>query len=71
MNEKTFPNMRQRCMRREDAEFSDDFIDGNEFVEDTTQYPEFIASFDRWISSEKQKKRASELADMTDENSDA
>ena len=55
-----YSNMRKRCLRRDDdAEF------GAELVEDTTAYPEFIASFNNWTSYERQKKRAGELADMT------
>ena len=57
---KVYSSMRQQCLRRdEDAEF------GAELIEDTTAYPEFIASFDKWTSYERQKKRARELADMT------
>lgn len=37
--------------------------------EDTTKYGEFIASYFGWMSTEKQKKRAKELEDITkDEN---
>ena len=58
---KVYSGMRQRCLRQEeDAEFGAELT-----AEDTTAYPEFIASFDNWTSYERQKKRADELARMT------
>lgn len=35
--------------------------------EDSTLYGEFISSFDKWISPEKQRKRADYLAEITKE----
>ena len=69
MKEKIHSNAREQYLRREDdTEFGMDMM--SEDIEDTTRYPEFIASFDQWISSEKQKKRANELAGMTDKKAD-
>jgi len=55
-----YSSMRERCLRRDDdAEFAD------ELGVDTTAYPEFIASFNNWMSKEHQKQRAGELSRMT------
>lgn len=35
--------------------------------EDTTEYGEFICSFDNWITLEEQKRHADYLANMEDE----
>ena len=34
------------------------------FVEDATEYGEFIASFDAWLTPEEQKRRARHLEDL-------
>ena len=39
----------------------------NGIVEDATEYGEFIASFDAWMTPEEQKRRAKNLEDL-DEN---
>ena len=63
-----YSGMRRRCLRMDDdAEFGAE-LTFSEIPEDTTAYPEFIASFNNWTTYEKQKKRASELANMTDED---
>ena len=41
-----------------------------EVGEDTTKYGEFISSFFEWNTSERQKKRAEKLENITDENKD-
>ena len=69
-----YSGMRGRCLRRDDdAEFGAELTadgphraDEGPLREDTTAYPEFIASFHNWTSYERQKKRADELADMTE-----
>lgn len=40
----------------------------DESIEDTTMYPEFIPTFDNWLTSELQKRNAKhlqEIAEMT------
>ena len=37
---------------------------GKGIVEDTTEYGEFIASFDAWLTPEEQKRRAKHLEDL-------
>ena len=39
----------------------------NGIVEDTTEYGEFIASFDAWLTPEQQKRRAKNLENLEDE----
>lgn len=34
---------------------------GSGFVEDTTEYGEFIASFDAWMTPEEQRRRAKQI----------
>ena len=41
---------------------------GNGMGEDTTQYGEFISSFDAWIPPEEQKRKAKKLEDATNKN---
>lgn len=38
---------------------------GNGLVEDATEYGEFIASFDAWLTPEEQKKRAEHLQNLS------
>jgi hypothetical protein len=40
----------------------------NERIEDTTQYGEFIASFDQWTSSERQRATARHLEEVAEIN---
>ncbi len=37
-------------------------------VEDTTEYGEYIASFDAWMTPEEQKRRAKHLEDLEEES---
>ena len=37
---------------------------GKGIVEDATEYGEFIASFDAWLTPEEQKKRAKKMEDL-------
>ncbi len=37
---------------------------GKGIIEDTTEYGEFIASFDDWITPEEQKKKAEYLQNL-------
>ena len=37
---------------------------GNGMIEDATEYGEFIASFDAWMTPEEQKKRAEYLQNL-------
>lgn len=39
---------------------------GRGIVEDDTEYGEFIASFDAWLTPEEQKKRAKYLENLGD-----
>lgn len=41
----------------------------DERVEDVTMYGEFIASFDQWMTPDRQKERARYLAEITEETS--
>ena len=36
-------------------------------IEDTTEYGEFIASFDAWLTPEEQKRRAKHIEDLGDQ----
>lgn len=40
---------------------------GKGIVEDSTEYGEFIASFDAWLTPEEQKRRAKYLEDLENE----
>lgn len=40
---------------------------GKGIIEDTTEYGEFIASFDDWMTPEEQKKRAEYLQNLKKE----
>lgn len=40
---------------------------GKGIVEDSTEYGEFIATFDAWMTPEEQKRRAKYLEDSTKE----
>ncbi len=39
----------------------------DERIEDTTLYGEFVASFDQWITSDRQRKKARYLEEITEE----
>lgn len=39
----------------------------DERIEDSTMYGEFIASFDQWMTPDRQRKKARFLAEVTDE----
>lgn len=39
----------------------------DERIEDTTLYGEFVASFDQWITSDRQRKKARYLEEITAE----
>lgn len=39
----------------------------SEEIEDATKYGEFISSYFAWVAPERQKKRAKEMENMTDE----
>lgn len=40
---------------------------GKTIVEDTTEYGEFIASFDAWLTPEEQKRRAKYLENISND----
>ena len=40
---------------------------GKGIVEDATEYGEFVASFDAWMTPEEQKRRAEHLAKLKKE----
>lgn len=40
---------------------------GKGIIEDSTEYGEFIATFDAWMTPEEQKRRAKYLEDSTKE----
>ena len=40
---------------------------GKEIVEDTTEYGEFMATFDAWMTPEEQKRRAKHLENLKKE----
>jgi len=39
---------------------------GKGIIEDSTEYGEFIATFDAWMTPEEQRRRAKYLEDSTD-----
>ena len=39
----------------------------DERIEDVTMYGEFIASFDQWVTPDKQKENAKHLEEVTNE----
>ncbi len=41
---------------------------GKGIIEDATEYGEFIASFDAWLTPEEQKRRARYLENSTDKD---
>lgn len=41
---------------------------GKGIIEDVTEYGEFIASFDAWLTPEEQKRRARYLENSTDKD---
>lgn len=42
----------------------------NRLYEDTTEYGEFISSFDNWITLEEQKRNADYLSNLDKEHND-
>ncbi|MBR3888755.1 MAG: hypothetical protein IKJ32_06615 [Clostridia bacterium] len=40
---------------------------GREIYEDTTEYGEFVATFDAWMTPEELKRRANHLANLNKE----
>lgn len=40
---------------------------GKGIIEDSTEYGEFIATFDAWLTPEEQKRRAKYLEDSSEE----
>ena len=40
---------------------------GKEVMEDTTEYGEFVATFDAWMTPEELKRRANYIANLNEE----
>lgn len=56
--------MKRDKMNKLGLDNSDIRVKGKGIIEDTTEYGEFIASFDDWMTLEEQKKRAEYLQNL-------
>lgn len=54
---------------RKNKNFYEDLNNKNrKALEDTTEYGEFVASFDAWLTPEEQKRRARYLENISNDN---
>ncbi len=56
--------MKRDKMNKLGLDNADIRVKGKSIIEDTTEYGEFIASFDDWMTPEEQKKRAEYLQNL-------